>query len=117
MALLLGAIGENIVGDDARAHIVAGPEAAPETGADDFLRDHRLMRERSAAAAIFGGDARAEQPSRSGAAPGVAIDDALGFPAFGMRHQLARDELGGFVGEQGQLVVHPWRMHHVESFN
>src|SRR3546814_8229938 len=67
--------------------------------------------------AISDGDARAEQPRRTGAPPGVAIDDALGFPAFGMRHQLARDELGRFVGEHLELVVHPWRTLHIESFN
>src|SRR3546814_9593593 len=76
MALRFGAIGEDIMGDDPRAHAVAGAETAPEAGAHDFLRDDRLMRERAAAAAIFSGDARAELPRRPGAAPGVAIDDA-----------------------------------------
>src|SRR3546814_2071896 len=117
MALRFGAIGEDIMGDDPRAHAVAGAETAPEAGAHDFLRDDRLMRERAAAAAIFGGDARAEQPRRPGAAPGVAIDDALGFPAFSMRQELARDEFGGLVGEKRELVVHPRRTLHIESFN
>src|SRR3546814_16872383 len=75
------------------------------------------MRERAAAAAICGGDARAEQPRRPGAAPGVAIDDSLGFPAFSMRQELARDEFGGLVGEKRELVVHPRRTLHIESFN
>src|SRR3546814_3526619 len=117
MALRLVAISEDIMCDYARADIVAGAEAAPQTGPHHLLRDDRLVSERSAAAAIFGGDARAEQPRRTGAPPGVAIDDALGFPAFGMRHQLARDELGRFVGEHRELVVPPWRALNIESFN
>src|SRR3546814_7509896 len=117
MALRFGAIGVEIMGGDPRANAVAGAETGPEAGAHDFLRDDRPMRGRAAAAATFGGDARSEQPRRPGAAPGVAIDDALGFPAFSMRQELARDEFGGLVGEKRELVVHPRRTLHIESFN
>src|SRR3546814_18013847 len=94
----------------------AGAKTTHQPGPHHFLSNDRFVSERATAAAIFGGDARAEQPRRTGAPPGVAIDDALGFPAFGMRNQLARDELGRFIGEHRELVVHPGRTPHVESF-
>src|SRR3546814_15215540 len=93
MALRLGAISEDIMCDDARADIVAGAEAAPQTGPHHLLRDDRLVSERSAAAAIFAGDARAEQPRRTGAPPGVALVEPPRLPAFGMRHPHARPGL------------------------
>src|SRR3546814_5649148 len=106
MALRLGAISEDIMCDDARADIVTGAEAAPQTGPHPLLRDDRLVSERSAAAAIFGGDASAEQPRRTGPPPGVAVDDAPGLPAFGIRHQPARAALGRFDGGHSRYEEH-----------
>src|SRR3546814_18026076 len=65
----LGAVGEDIVRDDARTHAVGDAEAPAQPGAADFLMDHRFVRASSPAAAIGLGNAGAEQAGVGGLLP------------------------------------------------
>lgn len=55
----------------------------------DLIDDDRLMPESATSAAIFLGDCGAQQPSRAGFAPQVAIDHAFLAPARGIGRDLA----------------------------
>ena len=75
----------------------ADAEPAAKACAFDFLRQHRVMRLASAAAAIFLRDAGAEQAERAGLQPGLAIDNAVIFPLLPEREELLLQDLANAV--------------------
>ena len=85
-----------------------------EPGKREFAVDHRLMRERSAGAAIFLRHRRAKQSGLTGFGPHVAIVNVGLVPAIEMGHKFVGDEAPRLLLEQDKVFAHPGRPREIE---
>ena len=74
-----------------------------------LVGDHRLVRERAAAAAVGLGNAGAQQAHLAGLAPDRAVGEMLLAPARLERRALALEHLAHAVAELRDVVGHPGR--------
>ena len=105
LLLLLGAVVEQVVRDDAVDRVTETRDAAPA----EFLDDDGLVAHVAAAAAVAVRNVRAEQPDFSRPRPQLAIDVMLLAEARVVRDDLVLDETPRGVPEEVQLLVHPRR--------
>ena len=109
LALLgLGAMGENVVGDDALDAC-----AEVHARASEFLQDDGLMGESSPAAAVSPGHVREQHPDAAGLRPGLRIGVVLLAPAGLLRDEVLPNELTNRLAEDSALrrssrVIRSW---------
>ena len=103
MPLLLGAVIEHVVRDDAVHDVTEARDAL----AADLLDDDRLVADVAAQSAVLGRYIGAQQADLAGLGPEVAIDEVLFAPAGVIGDDLVFDEAARSVAEELELVVHP----------
>jgi hypothetical protein len=104
LLLGLGAISQQVVGDDAAVHVVA--EALGHR-AELLFADHGLVQEVAATAAVGLGNARAQQAGAAGLGPDVAVGVVLLAPACLVRHAFTGEEAPRALAQQRELVGLP----------
>ena len=102
--LLFRAIGQDVVGHDARVDAVS---PACQIGAGSFHQDDRLVAEVTTGAAVFFGDRGAKQAEFGGLLPDAAIHLTVLAPFAIARDPAFVDEACGHICEHFMLVCHP----------
>src|SRR5262249_34638747 len=97
-----GAVVREVGGADVRMHAEARPSI---DAARHLLVDDHAGEEVGAAAAIFGGNIREQEPRFAGLAPDLAADDAFLFPVRMMRRHLALDEAADRRAEEHVVLA------------
>src|SRR6185369_17380425 len=98
------AVGQDVVRDDAAVHVVA---EAHGHGGHLLFADHGLVQEAATAAAVFLGDARAQQSGLARLGPDAAVGVVLLAPALLLGYALALEEAPRGVAQHLQFFIHP----------
>ena len=106
LLLLLGAVGEEVVGHDAAVQRGA-PGAVADAGL--LLDEHGLVGEGAATSAVLLGDRDAEQTHLAGLAPQLAVDLLVLDETLDVGLDLLLAEGAGEIAEVVEVLVHPGR--------